>query len=218
MKIRGLFSFAALALAASLPAPAQNSTGTSPAPVGRVAHHFVARLMMSADLSSSVLVSYLTFQDGISNSPFDPSGPPSEQTAYITAFADPASMGAPIVNGNIQAALPSVTTAKFYLNTKPSGRSWDKPETFQTGQLIAVARYSITQAVFLGPIAVATWSFDWADTRDFTFLDGKTYNLGKMYPNGLTGVNYINTSPVPTTNPDYPAALAGAGSEYAVGR
>src|ERR1022692_2264372 len=83
-------------------------------PSGRVAYHFVARLLQGP--SGFFVIGYVNFLDGVSAPLFD--GTAGETTAVLTFRSDLFSV-APLVNGNVTVlnwpAAPA-PVVKFYLN------------------------------------------------------------------------------------------------------
>jgi hypothetical protein len=207
-----VLAMALLALATSI-APMLAQEGRPPS--GRVAYHFVARLLQSPS-GTFFVIGYVNFLDGASAPLFD--GVPGEQTALMTFRSDLIS-AAPILNGNVvvlnwpSAPAPVI---KFYLNNSPNG-DWNQPDSFSSGQLIGSFSARVGQIAITGSTAVVTFSNDWVSTRDF-FLGGKMYNLGRLSPGGGTISNYASAVPVPTTVPGFPTALTSAGTSFVIGQ
>src|ERR1035437_2679603 len=89
-----ILATALLALAVSIP-PMLAQEGRPP--VGRVAYHFVARLLQSPT-GTFFVIGYVNFLDGVSAPLFD--GTPGEKTAVMTFRSDLFS-AAPLFNGNV---------------------------------------------------------------------------------------------------------------------
>jgi hypothetical protein len=183
-------------------------------PAGRVAYHFVARLLQSPNGTFYVL-GYVNFLEGVSAPLF--SGTPGENTAFITFRSDLIS-ATPLFNGNVvvlnwpSTPAPVVT---FYLNSSPN-QDWNQPDSFSSGQPIGAFRARVGQVVITGGSAVVTFSNDWVSTRGFS-LGGKTYDLGHLSPGGGTISNYVSAVPVPTTVAGFPVALTSAGTSFVLG-
>jgi hypothetical protein len=184
-------------------------------PVGRVAYHFLARLLQSPT-GTFFVIGYVNFLDGVPAPLF--AGVPSEKTALVTFRSDLIS-AAPLLNGNVvvlnwpSAPAPVV---KFYLNNSPN-QDWNQPDSFSSGQHIGSFSARVGQVAITGSTAVVTFSNDWVSTRDFS-LGGKTYNLGQLSPGGGTISNYVSTVPVPTTVAGFPVALTSAGTSFVIGQ
>ena len=182
-------------------------------PSGRVAYHFVARLLQGP--SGFFVIGYVNFLDGISAPMFD--GTAGETTAVMTFRSDLFSV-APLFNGNVTVlnwpAAPA-PVVKFYLNNSPK-QDWNQPDSFSSGQLIGSFSGRVGQIAITGTTAVVTYSYDWISTRDFS-LGGKMVNLGRLSPDGGTISNYVSAVPVPTTVAGFPAALTSAGTSFVIG-
>jgi hypothetical protein len=206
-----ILAMALLALAISI-VPMSAEDGRPP--VGRVAYHFLARLLQSPT-GTFFVIGYVNFLDGVSAPLFD--GAPGEKTALITFRSDLIS-AAPLVNGNVVVLNWPSTPApvvKFYLNNHPN-QDWNTPDSFSSGQLIGSFSARVGQVAITGSTAVVTFSNDWVSTRDF-FLGGKMYNLGQLSPGGGTISNYLSAVPVPTTVSGFPVALTSAGTSFVIG-
>jgi hypothetical protein len=202
----------ALAWLAISTAPAMAQEGRPP--VGRVAYHFLARLLQSPN-GTFFVIGYVNFLDGVAAPLFD--GVPGEKTAVMTFRSDLIS-AAPLVNGNVvvlnwpSAPAPVV---RFYLNNSPN-QDWNQPDSFSSGQLIGAFSARVGQVAITGTTAVVTFSNDWVSTRDFA-LAGKMYNLGRLSPGGGTISNYVSAAPVATTVIGFPFALTSAGTSFVIG-
>src|ERR1035437_6607255 len=215
-----ILATALLALAVSIP-PMLAQEGRPP--VGRVAYHFVARLLQSPT-GTFFVIGYVNFLDGVSAPLFD--GAPGEKTAVMTFRSDLFS-AAPLFNGNVLVLnWPPAPAAvvKFYLNNSPN-QDWNRPDSFSSGQLIGsfsarVGQIVIATIATIAPTAstaVVTYSYDWVSTQNFS-LGGKMVNLGRLSPGGGTISNYVSTVPVPTTVSGFPTALTSAGTSFVIGQ
>jgi hypothetical protein len=210
-----ILATALLALAISIP-PMLAQEGRPP--VGRVAYHFVARLLQSSPSGPFFVIGYVNFLDGVSAPLFD--GAPGEKTAVMTFRSDLFS-AAPLFNGNVVVLNWPSTPApvvKFYLNNSPN-QDWNQPDSFSSGQLIGSfsARVGQIAIVITGTTAVVTYSYDWVSTQNFS-LGGKMVNLGRLSPGGGTISNYVSAVPVQTGRTDFPAALTSAGTSFVIGQ
>jgi hypothetical protein len=202
---------ALLAFAISI-APMSAQGGRPPS--GRVAYHFVARLLQGP--SGFFVIGYVNFLDGVSAPLFD--GTPGETTAVMTFRSDLFSV-APLVNGNVTVlnwpAAPA-PVVKFYLNNSPK-QDWNQPDSFSSGQLIGSFSGRVGQIAITGTTAVVTYSYDWMSTQNFS-LGGKMVNLDRLSPGGGTISNYVSAVPVPTGLSDFPYALTSAGTSFVIGQ
>ena len=209
-----VLAMALLALAISIaPMLAQEARP----PTGRVAYHFVSRLLQSPS-GTFFVIGYVNFLDGVSAPLFESGAVPSENTALMTFRSDVFS-AAPLFNGNVVVLNWPPTPApvvKFYLNNSPNG-DWNQPDSFSSGQLIGSFSARVGQVAITGSTAVVTFSNDWVWTRDF-LLGGKMYNLGRLSPGGGTISNYVSAVPVSTTVPGFPTALTSAGTSFVIGQ
>src|ERR1039457_4106091 len=212
IKFRGSFLATALLMLAIAVAPALAQEGRPPA--GRVAYHFVARLLQGP--SGFFVIGYVNFLDGVSAPLFD--GTAGEKTALLTFRSDLFSV-APLLNGNVMVlnwpAAPA-PVVKFYLNNSPK-QDWNQPDSFSSGQLIGSFSGRVGQIAIAGTTAVVTYSYDWASTQSFS-LGGQMVNLGRLSPGGGTISNFVSAVPVPTTVSGFPAALTSAGTSFVIGR
>ena len=207
-----ILAMALLALAIStMPMSAQEGRP----PTGRVAYHFVARLLQSPS-GTFFVIGYVNFLDGVSAPLF--AGAPGEKTALMTFRSDTFS-AAPLFNGNVlalnwpSAPAPVVT---FYLNNSPN-QDWNQPNSFSSGQPIGSFNARVGQIAITGSTAVVTYSYDWVSTQNFS-LGGKMFNLGRLSPGGGTISNYVSTVPVTTTVSGFPTALTSAGTSFVIGQ
>jgi hypothetical protein len=208
-----ILATALLAVATSIP-PMLAQEGRPP--VGRVAYHFVARLLQGP--SGFFVIGYVNFLDGVPAPLF--AGAPGEATAVMTFRSDVFS-ATQISNGNVVVLNWPSTPApvvKFYLNNSPS-QDWNQPDSFSSGQLIGSFSARVGQIVIAptASTAVVTYSYDWISTQNFS-LGGKMVNLGRLSPGGGTISNFVSAVPVSTTVADFPAALTSAGTSFVIGQ
>jgi len=213
-----ILATALLAVAVSIP-PMLAQEGR--APVGRVAYHFVARLLQSSPSGPFFVIGYVNFLDGVSAPLFDVAhGVPGEKTALMTFRSDVFS-ATQISNGNVLVLNWPSTPApvvKFYLNNSPN-QDWNQPDSFSGGQLIGSfsARVGQIAIALTGSTAVVTYSYDWMSTQNFS-LGGKMVNLDRLSPGGGTISNYVSTTSVTTTVSGFPVALTSAGTSFVIGQ
>src|ERR1035441_570111 len=140
-----ILAMALLALAIStMPMSAQEGRP----PTGRVAYHFVARLLQSPS-GTFFVIGYVNFLDGVSAPLF--AGAPGEKTALMTFRSDTFS-AVPLFNGNVVVLNWSSTSApvvKFYLNSSPN-QDWNQPNSFSSGQPIGSFNARVGQIAITG--------------------------------------------------------------------
>jgi hypothetical protein len=109
--------------------------------------------------------------------------------------------------------LVGVSTMNVYLNATPR-QSWDNPDSFSTGQLIAPMR---TGAVFLtDSISIVSQSYILV-SADFVF-NGQTWNLKALTPHGVTLTRLTNPAPTAGAGTaEFPLVFAVAGSGVSIG-
>jgi hypothetical protein len=211
-----ILASALLAVATSIP-PMLAQEGRPP--VGRVAYHFVARLLQNPTTGTLFVIGYVNFLDGVSAPLFDVAhGVPGEKTALMTFRSDVFS-ATQISNGNVLVLNWPSTPApvvKFYLNNSPN-QDWNQPDSFSGGQLIGSFSARVGQIAITGTAAVVTYSYDWVSTSNFS-LGGKMVNLGRLSPGGGTISNYVSTTSVTTTVSGFPVALTSAGTSFVIGQ
>jgi hypothetical protein len=183
-------------------------------PAGALFSHFVARVLVNPSNGTAMAVGYFTVLERIAGPLFD--GAPSEATAFFTFRSD---VGPPstILPTNIDLAvnLGSAGTYGVYFNSAPNG-NWSSPDSFSSGQLIATFQRTTINTISVGPVNTNVFSSDLVSSSDFTFR-GKTYNLNRIVPNGLTNYQLGSNTPAASGVADFPLAFAFAGSAVAVG-
>lgn len=143
-----------------------------------------AREFINPATGSAQVAGYFVFVEGVGGPFF--SGNPSEATAFLTLRSDTLSLSPPIANGtDVSATMFSPGTFTVYLNSTP-GSNFASLDSFSSGKPIATFLRStgmITSVV--GSTGTATFSAKLISSQDFVF-QGRTVNLGKLVPNGVT--------------------------------
>ena len=165
-----------------------------PLPASRVFGHLVGRAIVTpaGDLE---VVGYYALLEGIPGPFF--AGAPSEATAFFTFRSDPLSFSDVFVNGSIAWAESAPSKLKVYLSATPHG-DWNDPDSFSSGQLIATfdrrgELFTCNGNLTLLNTCTDALSRKLLSSEDFTF-NGRTFNLKKLIPNGVTTVSVVDTS------------------------
>jgi hypothetical protein len=212
-ELTSFFATMLLASSVSIPAAAQHSATI---PAGQTVLTFVNRLLINPP--QVVVFGYFADIAGISGPLF--SGTPGENTAHFTW-----SLNAPgalqLQNGDLKdpggisvAVLRSGETFNVYYNANPS-QSWNFPESFSAGSLIATFKSSPGTQAGAGPMSFVTQSYSLVSSHDFTFK-GQTYNFRRLIPHGFTSFGVVGNIPLHGAVAP-PLTFAGAGSAAAIG-
>lgn len=184
-------------------------------PASSLFYHFMGRILVNPSNGATTVVGYFTDLEGIAGSLFD--GAPSEATAFFT-FRTNDSGSPQILPTNIDLSVnqPGPGTYSVYFNPTPNG-NWSSLDSFSDGQLVATFSRTIINSISVGPVNTQIFSSKLASSADFTFR-GKTYNLNRIVPNGLTNYHLGSNTPVSSGIADFPLAFAFAGSAVALGK
>jgi hypothetical protein len=164
-------------------------------PAGRVASHGLERDVVNAD-GTGEGAGYFTFIEGIPGPFF--AGSPGEGTAFFTFRTAPFSTQS-IQNGRVAALLHPPGRFTIYLNSAPHG-SWNSFDTFSQGVRVAVLEFGTTQDVSTGSVQIGYTSARLVESTDFEF-QGRRFNFGELFPNGVTIAFTVNPTPLNTTFP-----------------
>jgi hypothetical protein len=173
---------------------------------------------------------YFTDVAGVPGPIVEPTSVDGEIKAYFTAVYD--NPGAEIVaNGDVSTAV-FVPGQKFKVYFNPSTyQTWDDPDTFAAGELVATFESSIgisaTAAVSAPPappsqapppfsVTAVTQTYTLKWSKDFVF-QGKTYNFRHLIPNGFTNGGGVGGNANLAVSPAFPIVSAGAGCFVAIG-
>ncbi len=162
-------------------------------PAGRVAWHFVARLIFTP--TGPELIGYLSFIDGLPGPFFD--GPAGEGTAFFTLrLTMGGSTFEQVTPGGDVAVTLIGPGAKFDVFHDPSpNQVWSDPGTFSDGQLIGTFEESHFMGTAIGPSAFNLFSSDLVFSDVFRF-QGTRQDLGRIVPFGVTINNTGSTTPI----------------------
>jgi hypothetical protein len=182
-------------------------------PASALFYHFVGRFLLNPSNGTGQVVGYFTDLEGIAGPLF--SGTPSEATAFFTFRSDVFSSQSFPTNIDMTLSLGSPGTFSMYLNSAPKG-DWSKPDSFSSGQVVATFQRTAVSIFSVGPVNTNIFSAKLVSSADFTF-QGKSYNFGRIVPNGITDYHIGSNTVALSGSPDFPLALAFAGSAVAVG-
>jgi hypothetical protein len=219
-----LLAASALLISSSSPAAAEDETKVAP---GQTVFTLVNRLLITPVLNKPPQVSLFGYFPTIGGLPanlFDlriPGTTPGEKTAYFTLFVDASGAlqldnGAPSP-GSVSVAVLPHDGFSIYYHASPD-QDWSKPDSFgplgkDGPMLVATFKSSTGTQTAAGPVSLITQSSVLVYSRDFVFVDGRTYNFARLMPNGFT-IHAISSN-IPL-NPGE-LAFAGAGSGVAAG-
>ena len=184
-----------------------------PADAGGLACNFVGRAYFDPGSGQIQAAGYYTDITGIAGPLF--SGAPSEQSAFFTFRSDVFQLTPLPANGDLQLFLGASGAFAIYFNSSPIG-NWDNPDSFSSGQPIAV----FNRAEFLDLLFGQTGEHqhmireDLASTQPFVF-NGRNYDFKRIVQGGLTLFNFISNTPLPGIS-GFPVVLPYAGSCIAV--
>jgi hypothetical protein len=142
-------------------------------------------------------------------------GSPSLATARFTFRSDTLQLQ-PLSNpGSLSIILMSGGVWKIYYNPTPAG-DWTNLDSFSQGQLVATLTHGTKELIGTGAAGTSMFSGDVIATYDFV-LDGNTYNVGKIFPDGFTNFSTVSNVPV-TGTADFPVGFPYASSAIAKAR
>jgi hypothetical protein len=181
-------------------------------PAAELVWQHTGRIYLNPNTGKAVYVGYMVHINGIDGSLFN--GSPGESTAFFTFSTDVLTLTPLPKNGDIALSLVSAGTFNVYYNPNPKG-DWSDPDSFSSGQLIAT--FARKESLFpqIGSLGLHSLSETLASSHSFTF-EGKTFNLKRIAPHGITFAQFFDTTPLDGTT-EYPVAFAAAGSVQAIG-
>lgn len=154
------------------------------------------------------------------------SGAKGEGTAHLTFLADPFT-ATPLQNRGLSLGLDAVGDFAVYLQHRP-GATFDDPASFGAGEEVARFRRvavvtgatvdgTATGGTTTGPALVSlnVFSARLVSSRPFE-LGGRTYDLGRLMPHGITQWGTTPATPAATL-PGYTSVLPFVGSAIAIG-
>lgn len=178
----------------------------------RVVWHLVGRILLNPANGTAEVVAYTTDIEGVPGPLFD--GVPSETTAYFTLKTDVISLQPLPNNGDIALAILNPGDARLYFTPNPN-HTWNDPNSFATGQLIATFHRAQDVVMFLGPFSSDTFSYSLVSSQNFT-VNGRTLNFNTLAPHGITNT-LIGSQTPQTGSSDFPLAFPAFGTGVAIG-
>lgn len=151
-------------------------------------------------------------------------GAPGESTACFTFLAAPFNADR-LTNGDLSLAVDTVGEFSLYLNRDPGGPTFDDPRSFGAGERIATfRRTSIVVGSTVGGVdgspavvSVNLFSAALVESKEFEH-GGRTHDLGRLLPNGITQWGTASTKPISPLPAGYTAMVPFVGSAVAIGR
>lgn len=196
------------------------SSGDSEAPIrvpirtGQVVAHIVGRLLVDGG-GSAEFVGYYPYILGLNGSLF--SGTPNETTAYFTFRSS--SFGVQVLpNGNILHlfTIPATGTTNLlnvYFNENPK-QSFDDPDSFSSGRLVAQFQTERSMATYFGTGASQLGTIDLISSKNFRF-QGQLHNFGQIQ-SATVNMSFPG-APLSGSVSSGPAVIPFGGSLVAVG-
>jgi len=189
--------------------------------VGSVVWYVTGRFYLAEDGALQDLGYFLHFA-GLEGSLFDGEGQ-SEATACLTFRSEPF-QASNVVNGPLVVSLDPVGSFSVYLKRRP-GSSFDHPDSFSDGMCIATfRRASVVAGAKLeagsqkqaGALSLNVFTATLTWSREFIFR-GRTYDLGRLIPNGITQWGDAGPTPITPTPTGFSSVVPFLGSAIAVG-
>lgn len=185
---------------------------------GEVAWYVTGRFYAAED-ASLFDAGYFLHVQGIDATLF--SGDPGEGTAHLTFLAEPFS-SSPVQNGDLTLGLDAVGDFSVYLHRDPRA-AFEHPASFGQGEPVArFRRASVVTGTTVGAGAAdrAVFGLDvfsarLVDSRPFQ-LGGRTYDLGRLMPHGVTQWGTSAATPAATLA-GYTRVVPFVGSAVAIG-
>lgn len=185
---------------------------------GEVAWYVTGRFYAAADGTLRDAGYFLHLQ-GIHDPLF--TGKPGEGTAHLTFLAEPFT-AAPVQNGDLSLGLDARGDFTVYLNPSPAA-TFDDPASFAAGEAVArFRRVAVVTGTTLGAggadtplLALNVFSARLVESRPFR-LGGRTYDLGRLMPHGVTQWGTAATTPAATLA-GYTSVIPFVGSAIAIG-
>jgi hypothetical protein len=186
---------------------------------GRVAWYVTGRFYLDQQGSLQDL-GYFLHLEGVQGALFNP-GTMGEATARLT-FRSAPFQSEPITNGNVAIGLDTRGEFSVYLNLEGGG-DFGSPDSFSRGTRIGLFRRTSVvmgqtlSSPLLGGFAIATnvFSAELVDSAPFV-LDGETYDLRDLLPDGITQWGTMNADPL-AAFPPFTRIAAFTGSAVAAG-
>jgi len=174
-----------------------------------IAYHYVARVKLDFIASTGVVYGYLTAVSGVNSTQALFNGTPSEATAYLTFRADIKFQVLP-GNGGIVPTLVEAGTWSVYYTASPA-HSWDQPDTFSNGRVVAVMDRPVEQFSTYPTFAINAGAADVRSSSLFR-LGGQVINWRALIPRGVVDVTSGSPVALPGSTATSPIfAVAGYG-------
>lgn len=180
-------------------------------PPGEIAWNSVSQVYFNPSNGAGQVAGYFTYFPGIDGLFV---GAPSASTAHFTFRSDTLQLEPLPPQGNLNVLLAGAGVWKIYYNPSPAG-DWTNLDSFSQGQVVAVLTHGPKELIGTGAAGTSMFSGDVIATYDFA-LNGKTFNLGKIFPDGFTNFSTISNAPVSGTS-EFPVGLPYASSAIAKG-
>lgn len=180
-------------------------------PAGGIVWNSVSQVYLNPNNGTGQVAGYFTYFPGIDGL-F--SGTPSVAAAYFTFRSDTLQLQPLPAQGALNVILAGAGVWKIYYNPTPAG-DWSNLGSFSQGQVVAVLTHGSKELIGTGAAGTSMFSGDVIATYDFV-LNGQTYNLGKIFPDGFTNFSTISNTAVSGT-PDFPVGLPYASTAIAKG-
>ena len=200
-----------VALIVGLPSSMIAASGADRVPASHVAWQWVGRVLLNPATGAAQVLGYFTFLEGIPGPMF--SGAPGESTAFFTLRSEPFTLQN-FPNGDVLIGLNGTGTVSLYLDTTPD-QDFSNPSSFSDGKRRATFHRRPGQPVFVGPVALDTFSMNLLFSQPF-FWQGQSFNIRKLIPNGVTVTLTASTAFLPSGVDDFPVFIAFGASAVAI--
>jgi hypothetical protein len=163
-------------------------------PAGGIVWNSVAQVYFNPASGTGEVAGYFTYFPGIDDL-F--AGSPSVATAHFTFRSDAWQLQPLPTQGNLNVTLAGGGVWKIYYNPTPTG-DWNNLDSFSHGQVVAVLTHGPKELIGVGAVGTSMFSGDAITTYDFV-LNGQTFNLGRIFPDGFTNFSMLSNVPVNNT-------------------
>jgi hypothetical protein len=180
-------------------------------PAGGIVWNGIAQVYFNSTNGTGQVAGYFTYFPGIDDL-F--TGSIGVATARFTFRSDTLQLQPVAPKGSLSVILAGAGVWKIYYNATPTG-DWSDLDSFSQGQVVAVLTHDPKELISTGASGTSMFSGDVIATYDFA-LNGQTFNLGKIFPDGFTNFSTISNAPVTGTT-EFPIGLPYASSAIAKG-
>ncbi|MCP3142540.1 hypothetical protein [Pyxidicoccus xibeiensis] len=193
----------------------------SPLMPASVAWYVTGRFYLSTDGKTVQDLGYFLHLEGLAGALFKDPKSMSEATARLTFRAVPFTSGT-VQNGDLSLSVDPVGDFNLYLkDEKHAGASFEQPDTFSDGSLIATFRRAsvVVGGTFSGSgralaLNVFTARLVWSTEFE---LDGQRYDLRRLLPHGITQWGEAGPTAVTPAPKGFSSVVPFVGSAVAVG-